>query len=161
MAVIPGFDFGASLSFSYAITERFAARILALGLFGPRGDFSEDQGRFKTQLALGRLDVCSRLADFQRLDISACVGIAAGGLNVAGEAFPMSRSALIAYVAVANALELELALSSRWSVTLALDVLVPLRRTSFVVRDQAGTVTATHDLSTAGALLAIGPAYHF
>jgi hypothetical protein len=40
-------------------------------------------------------------------------------------------------------------------------MLFPLRRTSFVVRDQAGTVIAAHDLATAGALLAVGPAYRF
>lgn len=73
----------------------------------------------------------------------------------------MSRHALIAYVALANALELDLELSARWSLTLAIDVLVPLRSTTFVVRDQAGTVIATHDLAGAGALIAVGPAYRF
>jgi hypothetical protein len=73
----------------------------------------------------------------------------------------MSRHALIPYVAVANAVEADIALSERWSLTVAIDVLVPLRRTSFVVRDQANTVLAAHDLASAGALLAIGPAYHF
>jgi len=32
---------------------------------------------------------------------------------------------------------------------------------SFVVRDQVGTVIARHDLASAGALIAVGPAYHF
>ena len=56
---------------------------------------------------------------------------------------------------------LELELSASWSFTLAIDVLVPLRRTSFVVRDQEGAVLAAHDLAGAGALLGLGPAYHF
>jgi len=144
-----------------SLAERFAARLSALALLGPYGDFQQDQGRFKTWLTFGRLDVCSRLADLDRLGVSVCVGVAAGGLYATGEAFPMSRHALIAYVALANALELDLELSARWSLTLAIDVLVPLRSTTFVVRDQAGTVIATHDLAGAGALIAVGPAYRF
>jgi hypothetical protein len=35
---------------------------------------------------------------------------------------------------------------------------VPLRHTSFVVRDQTGTVIAAHDLAATGALIAVGPA---
>ena len=92
---------------------------------------------------------------------SVCVGVAAGGLYATGEAFPLSRHVLITYAAVASALELDLELSARWSLTIAIDVLVPLRRTSFVVRHQAGTVIAVHDLAAAGALIAVGPAYHF
>jgi hypothetical protein len=154
-------NFGLGSSFQYAVAERFAARLSALGLLGPDGDFEEDQGHFETWLALGRLDICSRLADLDSLDVSACVGIAAGGLYATGEAFPMSRDALIAYLAVSNALELDLELSTRWSLTIAIDVLVPLHRTSFVVRDEAGKVIATHDLAAAGGLIAVGPAYRF
>jgi hypothetical protein len=161
VAVVPGTDFGISLSLQRSLADHFAARLSAIGLLGPSGDFEHDQGRFKTWLAMGRLDVCSRFAEFPSLDISVCVGIAAGSLYATGEAFPMTRHALIAYVAVANALEFDVALSRHWSLAIAIDVLVPLRRTSFVVRDQSGTVTATHDLAEAGALLGIGPAYHF
>jgi hypothetical protein len=73
----------------------------------------------------------------------------------------MSRQTLLEYIAVANALEFDLELGARWSLTIAIDVLVPLRRTSFVVRDQTGRVIAAHDLATAGALIAVGPAYRF
>jgi len=161
VAVLPGVDLGVAISFQYAMAERFAVRLFALGLVGPRGNFQQDQGRFHTQLSLGRLDLCSRLASFTSVNISACAGIAAGAMNVAGEAFPMSRTALIPYLAIANALELDVALSRHWSLTLALDVLVPLRRTSFVVRDDVGAILAAHDLASAGVLLDIGPAYHF
>jgi hypothetical protein len=160
-AVVPGADFGVAVGLQRSFAERFAARLTALGLLGPYGDFRHDQGRFKTWLAAGRLDVCSRLVDLRGLNLSACVGIAAGGVYATGEAFPMSRHALIQYVAVANAIELDVDLGASWSLAITIDVLVPLRRTSFVVRDQAGTVTAAHDLASAGALLAIGPAYHF
>lgn len=161
IAALPGPDFGIALSLQYAVAERFAARLSGLALLAPYGDFQRDQGRFKTQLAIARLDICSRLADLDSLHISACVGIAAGALYASGEAFPMSRRALIAYLAVANALELDLELSAHWSITLAIDVLVPLRRTSFVVRDQNDTITAENNLATAGAVIAIGPSYHF
>lgn len=160
-AVVPGVDFGVSLSLQHAFAERLAARLSFAGLVGPRGDFQQDQGRFKTWLTLGRIDLCSRIADFASVDISACVGAAAGALYATGEAFPMTRHALIEYVAVANALEADVVLSTNWTLTVAIDVLVPLRRTSFVVRDHAGAITATHDLAAAGAVLAIGPAYHF
>jgi hypothetical protein len=161
VAVAPGTDLGIGLGLQRSVAERFAARFLVLALLGPYGDFQQDRGRFKTWLTIGRLDVCTRFLELHSLDISACVGIAAGALAATGEAFPMSRHALIAYVAVANALEFDLELSARWSLTIAIDVLVPLRRTSFVVRDQAGTITASHDLAGAGALLAVGPAYRF
>ena len=161
VAIIPGADFGLGMSLQYAITDRFAARLGVLGLLGPYGDFEEDQGRFKTWLSIGRLDVCSRIAELRSLSVSVCVGIAAGALNATGEAFPETRDALIPYLGVANALELDIALGERWSLAVAIDVLVPVRRTSFVVRDQLGTVLATHELATAGALIAVGPAFHF
>lgn len=161
LAVVPGVDFGIGLSLQHTVAERFAARLMVLALLGPHGAFQQDQGRFQTWLTLGRLDVCSRLVELGGLTVSACVGIAAGGLYATGETFPMSRRALVAYVAVANALECALALSTRWSLTIALDVLVPLRRASFVVRDQVGSVIATHDLAAAGVLFAVGPAYRF
>jgi hypothetical protein len=160
-AVVPGLDFGLSLGLQHSFAERLAARLSFAGLLGPRGDFQQDQGRFKTWLTLGRIDVCSRFADFASVDISACVGVAAGALYATGEAFPMTRHALIEYVAVANALEVDIDLSTHWSLVIAIDVLVPLRRTSFVVRDHTGTITATHDLAAAGAVLAVGPGYHF
>jgi hypothetical protein len=161
LAVMPGADVGLSVSLQSSLAERFAARFALLALVGPRGDFEHERGRFETWLGAGRLDVCSRLVELSSLDVSACVGVVAGGLYAMGEAFPMSRHALIAYLAVANALELDLELGAHWSLTLAVDLLVPLRRTSFVVRDQAGRVTATHDPTAAGGLLAVGPAYHF
>jgi hypothetical protein len=161
IAVIPGIDFGIGLSLERSLAERFAARLMVLALVGPQGAFHQDQGRFITWLTLGRLDVCSRFVELRSVDVSACVGIAAGALYATGEAFPMSRHALIAYVALANALELDLELSARWSLTLAIDVLVPLRRTSFVVRDQVGRVTDAHDIGAVGGLIAVGPAYRF
>jgi hypothetical protein len=161
IAVIPGADFGIALSLQRSFAERFAARLSALVLLGPFGDFQHDQGRFKTWSPIGRLDVCSRLAELGRVDVSVCLGVAGGGLYVTGQAFPMSRHALVAYLAVANALVLDIELGTRWSLDIAIDVLVPLRRTSFVVRDQSGAVIAAHDLAGAGALIAVGPAYRF
>lgn len=161
IAVIPDADFGLSLSLQHWFSERFAARLTALGLHAPFGNFQDDQGRFRTWLGAGRLDLCSRIADLSGLDISACVGVAAGALYATGEAFPMSREALVPYVSIANTIELDINLSDRWSLTTEIDVLVPLRRTTFAVRDEENTVLATHHLAAAGALIAIGPAYHF
>ena len=161
VAVVPGSAFGVGASLQLAASGRFAARASGLALFGPHGGFEQDQGHFNTWLAIGRIELCWRLVQLARLDFSACVGVAAGALAVAGEAFPLSRRALVPYVAVASALELDVVLSSHWSVGIELDLLVPLRHTSFVVRDQASKVLATHDLAAAGALFAIGPAYHF
>jgi hypothetical protein len=161
VAVVPGLHLGLGLGLQRAVTERFAARLRIFGVFGPRGDFVRDQGRFRTWLGSGRLDLCSRLLEVERVGISVCLGLAAGGLYATGEAFPMSRHALISYVAVANALELDLELGARWSLALAFDVLVPLRRTSFVVRDQTGAVIAQHDLASAGVLIGLGPVYRF
>lgn len=161
VGVVPGTELGVGLSLQRSFAERFAARLMALVVLGPRGDFRGDQGHFDAWLGVGRLDVCSRFADLPSLGLSACVGIAAGGLYATGEAFPMSRHAFIAYVAVANSLELDIELSTHWSLAIAIDLLVPLRRTSFVVRDQTGAVTATHELAAAGALIAVGPAYRF
>lgn len=161
IAVVPGLDVGVALNLQHAFSERFAARLSFAGLLGPQGDFQHDQGRFKTWLTYGRFDLCSRLANLNSLQISACAGIAAGALYATGDAFPISRHALIEYIAVANALELDITLTTHWTLTTAIEVLIPIRRTTFVVRDQTDTITATHDLASAGALIAIGPAYHF
>jgi hypothetical protein len=61
---------------------------------------------------------------------------------------------------VANALELDIELSPRWSLNIAIDVLVPAPY-ELVVRDQEGAVIATHDLAAASAMLAVGPTYQF
>jgi len=161
IAVIPDADFGVSVSLQHWVTQRFAARLTALALHAPFGNFQDDQGRFRTWLTVGRLDLCSRLTDLTIVNIAACVGLAAGGLYATGEAFPMTRRALIPYIAIANTVELDIKLSEHWSLTAEVDVLVPLRRTTFAVRDERGAVLATHNLAAAGALIAIGPAYHF
>jgi hypothetical protein len=161
VAVIPDADFGISLSLQHWLTERFAARLSALGLHAPFGNFQDDQGRFKTWLAIGRLDICSRLADLTALDISACVGVATGALYATGEAFPITRRTLTPYLSIANTVEFDIKLSEHWTLTTAIDVLVPLRRTTFVVRDEDDNILATHNLAAAGAVVAIGPAYHF
>jgi hypothetical protein len=160
-AVVPGASFGLSVSVQRALSERFALRLFALASLGPYGDFQTDQGTFTTWLGVGKLDVCSRLLALRSLGISACVGVAAGGLYTAGEAFPMSRNARVPYLALANALEVDIALSARWSLAIEVDLLLPLRRTSFVVRDQAANVIAAHDLAAVGALVSVGPALHF
>lgn len=161
IAVIPDADFGIGISLQHWLTHRFAARLSALGLHAPFGNFQQDQGRFKTWLAIGRVDLCSRLTDLTALDISACVGLAAGALYATGEAFPITRQALIPYLSIANTIEVDIKLSEHWTLTAEIDVLVPLRRTTFVVRDEEDTVLATHNLAAAGALIAIGPALHF
>jgi hypothetical protein len=161
VAVIPDADFGISISLQHWLTERFAARLTAIGLHAPFGNFQQEQGRFKTWLAIGRVDLCSRLTHLTALDISACVGLAGGALYATGEAFPITRQALIPYFSIANTIEVDIKLSEHWTLTTEVDVLVPLRRTTFVVRDEEDTVLATHNLAAAGALIAIGPALHF
>lgn len=161
IAVIPDADFGISISLQHWITERFAARLSTIGLHAPFGNFQQDQGRFKTWLGIGRLDLCSRLTDLTSVAISACVGLAAGALYATGEAFPITRQTLVPYLSIANTVELDIKLSEHWTLTTEIDVLVPLRRTTFVVRDEDDSVLATHNLAAAGALIAIGPAYHF
>jgi hypothetical protein len=160
-AVMPGAVFGADLRLQRALSRSVAARATLLGLVGPFGDFSHESGGFVSWLFAGRLDLCATLLGSHRARFDLCVGAAAGGLYAVGSAFPESRSALTPYIAVANALELNFELAPRWSLTAALDVFVPLKRTTFVVRDEAGNVVNSHDLAAAGALLSVGPAYQF
>ena len=161
VAVVPGANFGIGLGLRYPIATRLEVRLSALALVGPDGGFQGDRGRFGSWLALGRLDGCIPFAPLRSVGLAACVGVAAGGLSATGEAFPMSRQGLTGYVAVAGALELDLELGSNWSLATGVHLFVPLRATRFVVRDQAGAVTAARDLAPVSALIAVGPAYRF
>jgi hypothetical protein len=161
MGVTPGLDAGLVLRVSRALSSSLSARLSGLGAVGPYGTFPHERGGFTAWLATGRLDLCALLFEAGASRFSACVGAVGGALYAAGRAFEPSRDQTVAYLALANALEISLALDAHWSLSLGVNVLVPWLRTTFVVRDPEGHVINAHDIAAAGALFSLGPGYRF
>jgi hypothetical protein len=161
LMVAPGAAYGADLRLSRAFTRRIAGRLAVFGLWNPERTFAETTGRFDVWLVGGRAEACAAPAAWAHATLSACLGLAFGGVFARGESLAPSTSASRRLLALAGALEFAFDLTSAWSLTLAVSALVPLERTSFVVRERAGTVVDTRDLAVVGGLVSFGPAYNF
>jgi hypothetical protein len=161
LMVAPGAGYGADLRLARAFTRRSAGRLAVFGLWNPERTFAHSPGSFDVWLVSGRADACAAPALWAHATFSACLGLAFGGIFARGESFAPSASAARRLLALAGALELAFDLNPAWSLTVALSVLVPFERTSFVVRESAGTVVDTRDLAVVGGFVSFGPAYNF
>jgi hypothetical protein len=161
LMVAPGAGYGADLRLARAFTQRFAGRLAVFGLWNPDRRFAQSPGSFDVWLVSGRADACAAPPAWVHARLSACLGLAFGGLYARGESLSPSASASQRLLALAGALELAFDLNPAWSLTFALSALVPFERTSFVVRERAGTVVDARDLSLVGGFVSFGPAYNF
>jgi hypothetical protein len=161
LMVPPGAAYGADLRLARAFTRRIAGRLAVFGLWNPERTFAQTAGRFDVWLVGGRAEACAAPALWAHASLSACLGLSFGGILARGEAFAPSASASRRLLGLASALEFAFDLTPAWSLSLAVSVLVPFERTSFVVRDSAGSVVDARDLSVVGGFVSFGPAYNF
>jgi hypothetical protein len=159
--VLPGAAFGASAHVERAIPPNFVLRLGLLGLASWDQRFGSTPGAFDTQIVAARFDACVRMEPARRLVVRGCAGLMAGGLLAQGRDFPASRSASTAWTAAANALEVALGLTERWSLGCEGTLVLPLASSRVGVRSATGDVVEARDLSSVGVTVSLGPAYRF
>jgi hypothetical protein len=159
--VVSGWGVGAEVRVERALLRGLTLRAGVFGMYGSEGSFPQMAGHFDVWLAAARLDACGVLEISSGIEGRACQGLAGGGLLAEGHAFPRSDSSLVRWLAVANSVDLVFRLSDDWAVNLGLELLVPLERTSIVVRNGTGAVVDQVELAAAGALARFGPIYRF
>jgi len=159
--VVPGWGFGGEVRGEWAASRGFTLRAGILGLYAAEGSFAHVAGSFDVLLLAARIDACGVFALSSWLDGRACAGFAGGGLRARGRDFPSSDSSLVRWFAVANSLDVTARVSNHWAINLGFELLVPLERTTIVLRDTTETIVAGVDLSSAGVLARVGPVYRF
>jgi hypothetical protein len=161
LSVLPDAAFGAEVGLERSVVQFLAVRLSALGLASRGETFAGAPGTFDSQLFASRLDVCAAAALTRSIHARGCVGIAVGALRAQGYTYPVARESTIPWVAMADGLDVQADLDSRWSLDAAVTLVLPLSQNSVVVRDFAGALVAERRLATFGGLLAVGPVYRF
>jgi hypothetical protein len=159
VAVLPGAAFGADVRVERALAHPFRVRFGLLGLAALGETLSP--GHFDVWLLAPQIDLCAGLDLSHRLRGQACMGLAGGAVSAQGHGFPSSQNELVRWFAAVNGLDFVADLAESWSLDLAISVILPIARTSIVVRDSAGVVVEGRDLATVGAFLGVGPVYRF
>jgi hypothetical protein len=159
VAVLPGAAFGADVRIERALPHPFRVRLGLLGL-GALGE-TLAPGHFDVWLLAPRVDLCAGLDLSRRLRGRACMGLAGGGLFAHGHGFPTSQNSLVRWFAALNGFDFVADLAESWSLDVAISAVLPLVRTSIVVRDSSRTVVEQRDLASVGGFLGVGPVYRF
>jgi hypothetical protein len=67
----------------------------------------------------------------------------------------------VRWFAALNGFDFVADLAESWSLDVAISAVLPLVRTSIVVRDSSRTVVEQRDLASVGGFLGVGPVYRF
>ena len=121
-----------------------------MALVGLHETFDGAPGHFDAWLLAPRLDVCGGFEVTRRLHVRGCAGIAGGGVHAQGYQYPSSKSTWVRWLAVANELGVAADLGRRWSLDASASLLLPVVRTSIVLRDFSGNVLMERDSATVG-----------
>jgi hypothetical protein len=159
LGVLPGAAFGVDVRIERALAHPFHVRVGLLGLAALGETLTP--GQFDVWLLAPRIDLCAGLDLSRRLLGRACMGLSGGGLYAHGHRFPSSQDSLVRWFAAVNGIDLVANLAKSWSLDLAVSVVLPLVRTSIVVRDSSGNVTGERELAPVGGFLGFGPLYRF
>jgi hypothetical protein len=160
-AILPGASFGGGIHLERTFPHDFALRLGILGLATWHGTFETAPGSFDAEIAAVRADACVGLELAPRLAARGCAGILGGALLAQGRGFPSSRNASAPWFAVANGLELDVALEDNWSLDGELALVVPLGSTQARLVSATGDVKESRDLSSTGVIMTLGPVYRF
>jgi hypothetical protein len=90
-----------------------------------------------------------------------CAGLLGGGLYAQGHRLAESKSALVGWASVGNALEVVVDLAPHWSIDAGVVLVMPLQKTTIGVRTPAGDVVDARDAAPLGGAALIGPLYRF
>jgi hypothetical protein len=158
-AVLPGAVVGSSLWLQAEVGRGWSVKLGVSGFSGFDRDFVGANGSFGAWLGSARLDLCGTLGAFGRARLAACAGISGGGIVVRGRDLRSSETEVTRYLALANGLDLAVALATSWSLHGAVSLVTPLSRSEFVVRDGSGEVVSSDALAAVGGYIALGIAH--
>ncbi|HLK41539.1 MAG TPA: hypothetical protein VKU41_32545 [Polyangiaceae bacterium] len=161
LGVLPGASLGAGLRIERAFPPNFALRVGAMGLGAWDRTFSTVGGSYDAETWAVEVDACVRLDLATGLAAHACVGLLAGELLAQGRDFASSRTASSGWSAVANAVDLDVALADRWALLAGAALVLPLGSTQVGVLSARGDVVEARDLSAIGVTMTLGPLYRF
>lgn len=143
------------------VGRHFAVRAAGLGLLARGVPISGSRVRFDALFLGGRADACGRVRLAGPLHGQLCAGALGGSLHAWGRGDGDLRSAKLAWVALASALGLSVALSDAWSLGVEVGLIVPLRPIDIGSRDAANVVTAHESLGVAAGSLALSVSHRF
>lgn len=139
---------------------RVRAGVLGLGAFGVA--VAPGAGTFDAVLLAARAEGCAHTElGSAMLGAGACLGLLAGALHAWGGEVARATRAVVPWLALSGAVDLELALSPRWSLELGLRANVLLHRVAVGVEDARGARVESRALDQVGFALAVGPVYYF
>jgi hypothetical protein len=159
--VLPNFAPGLDLAAHWAPVPNVAFRVGALGNAAFDAELKRDIGRVDATLVAARPDVCLRFTLIDDLHAHACAGVLAGALYIRGTDFKTAHSSVVPWVAFANAVGLELDLSTHWSIALDFSVAFLFHDVRIRIEDISGAEVDGQSLDRAGFALGIGPMYNF
>ena len=161
LGVLPGPALGGALRVERAFPPNFALRLGVMGFAAWDRTFATVAGSFDAETFALRLDACVRVDLAETVAGRVCAGVVGGELLAQGRDFASSRSASSEWLAVANGVEVDVALAGRWALAAEGTLLMPLGSTQVGVLSARGDVVEARDLSSVGVTMMLGPAYRF
>lgn len=159
--MLPGFASGLDLAAHWAFNTNVVLRLGALGNMAFDADLERNIGRVDATFIAARLDACLNVAPTDGLHVRVCAGMLSGAVYIRGTDFSNPRSAVFPWTALANAVGLQLDLSTHWSLTLDFSVAFLLHEVRIGVEDFSGTEVDGQSFSRASFALGFGPMYNF
>ena len=158
--VLPRSAPGMELSVARGLGRHFSLRLSAQGTTAFDVELPQSAGSFDTALITGRADACAHGALATRLRGGLCLGAMGGVLRSVGADVPDPTRALVGWVALAQATDLQLMLTPRWSLGAAMSLIVRLNRVEIGVTDATGATAQSLALDRVGLAWSLGPTYH-
>lgn len=159
--LLPGFAAGLDLAAHWAPVTNVVFRFGALGNMEFDAELESDVGHFDATLIAARVDACLHFVPTDGLHVQACGGMLSGGLYVRGTDFPNPRSSVFPWTALANAVGLQVDLSTHWSLALDFSIVFLLHEVRIRVEDFSGREVDGQSFSRASFALGFGPMYNF
>jgi hypothetical protein len=115
-------------------------------------------GQFRATGAAGRIDACYA-RDWSSTHVRFCGGVAAGAVNGRGKGFEPSQQDTVAWVWFAGGSHVRFPADRRVGLSVGVELVVPVLRPRFVLRDESGDRVATASLPPLGGILLVGPEF--
>jgi hypothetical protein len=161
LGVLPGASVGASLRLERELPPNFALRLAVIGLVTWDKTLESTAGAFDAEGAGVRLDACVVFDVSTGVRLRGCAGFLGGGLFAQGREFASARSAASGWAAAANAVEVVVRLTDRWTLDGEISLVVPLETIRVGVQSAKGDVVEARSLTSTGVTMGLGPVYHF
>ena len=152
---------GLELSVRRGLGEHLTLRLGALGVMVWGVSLPQLAGTFNATLVGLRGEGCAQGHLVRTLRAGICLGGLGGILHAAGADVASPTSSSVGVGALSTALDLELELTTRWSLALGLSVIFLLNQVQIGAETTSGMRVASRALQSPGFALGLGPSYYF